>query len=105
MQRYSASETHFALMTVAERRSAVLEAEISSLTSQLEAIDLASSSSSGDDASELLSRRESALAEIANLRTELADENSKLIKQVGGSVNFSLQPTMYVCLIRESAHD
>lgn len=47
MNRYSATETHFALLTIEEQRKASLESEMSALTSRLGAIDLAVTTGEG----------------------------------------------------------
>lgn len=47
MNRYSASETHFALLSIGEKRKIVLENELIVLTSRLATIDLAVSTGEG----------------------------------------------------------
>jgi len=98
MSRYSQSETHFALLSIGEKRSAVLESEIAAITARLSAIEVASSTGhgratvladgfqlAGDDTG-LLSQRESTLLELETLRGELADETHKLKKQAEENV-------------------
>jgi len=85
MNRYSAAETHFALMSVCEKRSGVLEKEIAELTSQIEVIDgVAGGGELGPDGTAAmidLGARESILGTIETLRMELLDENTKTAKQ------------------------
>ena len=98
MNRYSQSETHFALLSIGEKRLTVLESELASITNRLAAIEMAASTGhgratkladgfevAGDDSS-LLSQRENTLLELESLRGELADENQKLKKQAEENV-------------------
>jgi Ubiquitin carboxyl-terminal hydrolases len=79
MSRYSATETHFALLTIGEKRSTVLENELNAITSRLATIEVALSSGQNQDS--LVAERESALAEMESIRSELADETLKLKRQ------------------------
>jgi Ubiquitin carboxyl-terminal hydrolases len=84
MSRYSATETHFALLTIGEKRSTVLENELNAITSRLATIEVALSSGQNQDS--LVAERESALAEMESIRSELADETLKLKRQAEENV-------------------
>lgn len=66
MRRYSAAETHFALMSVGSKRSTVLEREISSLQQQLEALNMTDDSLS---------------SQLQQLQFELSEEYEKEKRQ------------------------
>ena len=88
MSRYSQSETHFALLSIGEKRSTVLETEIVAITARLSAIEMASSTGQGratvladgyqlaGDDTGLLSQRESTLLELETLRGELTCDDA-----------------------------
>lgn len=65
MNRYSASETHFALLTVCQSRAVLLGDDILRLRAQLEAADL------NDDV------RQGILSNVASLENDLSDERDR----------------------------
>ena len=93
MSRYSASETHFALLSVGEQRKTILETELSAMTIRLSALDLAVRTGEGkssvlsdgfliaDGADAIAQQRGSTLAALESLKGELEDEFTKLRKQ------------------------
>ena len=92
MNRYSATETHFALLSVGEQRKTVIENQISFLSSRLSILDRAVHTGEGkssvlpdgfvigDSADILAEQRTSTLSMIENLKEELQDELIKLRK-------------------------
>lgn len=72
MSRYSTSETHFALMTVCEKKSSHILRELEELESSL-------SIASGEDLEQLLKQKEI-------LREEVAEEEAKKMKQMKENV-------------------
>ena len=98
MSRYSATETHFALLSIGEKRLPLLESELASITERLSAIELAVNTGEGksttlsdgfviaEDEDGLEVQRETTLFAIENLRTELADEALKLKRQAAENV-------------------
>lgn len=93
MNRYSATETHFALLSVGEQRKTVLENEVSFLTKRLSVLDLAVHTGEGkssvlsdgftigDNTDIIAEQRIITLSAIENLKEELRDEFIKLRKQ------------------------
>lgn len=69
MARYSASETHFALLSVCESKTSIIEAEISTINQQI--------STSIDETFINMSQQN-----IQLLQEELGDENAKLERQL-----------------------
>ena len=79
MGRYSQSETHFALMSVCEKKSSLLERELTSLladSSEGMAVEGGVSGDAGDSRAE----------RIESLRLALAEENAKLEMQKAENV-------------------
>lgn len=74
MARYSASETHFALMSIGKMRSTFLQEKITNLEEQLLALEDTDADDSADQISMLS-------LEIENLRAQLDDESKKKKKQ------------------------
>jgi len=70
MSRYSAAETHFALMSIARMRSSQLQEKIGELERQIQSLEEADAAESADQVS-LMS------LEIENLRSQLEDEGRK----------------------------
>lgn len=68
------------MLTIGEKRSAVLENELNAITSRLATIEVAISSGQDQDSS-LVLQRETAIAEIESIRSDLADEALKLKRQ------------------------
>lgn len=93
MNRYSATETHFALLSVGEQRKTVIENHINALSSRLSILDRALHNGEGkssvlpdgfvvgDNADTLVEQRTTTLSTIENLKEELQDEFIKLRKQ------------------------
>ena len=93
MNRYSASETHFALLSIGEQRKNVLELGIIALSGRLSALDLAVTT--GDGKSSVLpdgfilanspdgvaEQRGATIAALDNLKVELDIEKEKLRRQ------------------------
>lgn len=98
MNRYSQSETHFALLSIGEKRLTMIESELASITQRLAAIEMAANTGHGrtsvlpdgfqlaGDDSGLETQRETTLIELESLRGELADETEKLKKQADENV-------------------
>jgi ubiquitin carboxyl-terminal hydrolase L5 len=93
MNRYSASETHFALLSIGEQKKSVLELGISALSSRLSALDLVVTTGDGkssvlpdgfvfaDSTDGLAEQRGATIAALDNLKVELDIENEKLRRQ------------------------
>jgi hypothetical protein len=90
MSRYSATETHFALLSIGEKRKTLLESEVTALTSRLSALDLAVSTGSGkssilpdgfqiaDSTDALAEQRSATIAALDTVKADLEDEIRKL---------------------------
>ena len=112
MNRYSATETHFALLSVGEQRKTVIENHINALSSRLSILDRALHNGEGkssvlpdgfvvgDNADKLVEQRTTTLSKIENLKEELQDEFIKLRKQKEENVrrrhNYLSQPILSV---------
>lgn len=72
IQRYSSSEVLFNLLTVCEKRSVLIENDITKITQELAQIDIDIISNP-----DLIIQKELRLSELDTLRNELADENAK----------------------------
>jgi hypothetical protein len=93
MNRYAATETHFALLTIGEQKKTVLENEQKILTERSLKIDLAITTGEGkgsvlsdgytiaEDILLLEAQRELVVVELENLGSNLEDEAIKLRKQ------------------------
>lgn len=72
IQRYSSSEIMFNLLTICEKRSALIENDIAKLTTELEQIEVDIISNP-----DLQNQKEIMLSTLSTLRNELADEHAK----------------------------
>lgn len=93
MSRYSATETHFALLSIGEKRKTLLESEVTALSSRLSALDLAVSTGSGkssilpdgfqiaDSTDALAEQRSATIAALDTVKADLEDEIRKLVMQ------------------------
>ena len=93
MNRYSASETHFALLSIGEQKKSVLELGITALSSRLAALDFVVTTGDGkscvlpdgftfaDSTDGIAEQRGATIAALDNLKVELDIENEKLRRQ------------------------
>lgn len=78
MSQYAATENHFALMSIGEKKSTLLEAEINSLVDRLNVVDIAAAAQPNE---ELERERATSLGVLESLRAELASEREKEANQ------------------------